>query len=64
MAVPKIWGENWDSKISKKVDKITLSLTIKDIAKFWCFAIFAKNSKIQNGCPKINFGGKLALVDF
>ena len=30
-------------------DKIALSLTVKEIEAILCFAIFGKNSKIQNG---------------
>ena len=30
-------------------DKITLSRTVKEIQAILCFAIFGKNSKIQNG---------------
>ena len=35
------WVENFD--------EITLSRTVKDIEANLCFAIFGKNSKIQNG---------------
>ena len=31
-------------------DEIALSCTVKEIEANWCFAIFGKNSKIQNGC--------------
>ena len=34
----------------KKFAKFTLSGTVFEIQAFLCFAIFAKNSKIQNGC--------------
>ena len=34
----------------KNFDEITLSRTIKELATILCFADFAKNSKIQNGC--------------
>ena len=36
------WVENFD--------KITLSHTVKEIEANFCFSIFGKNSKIQNGC--------------
>ena len=36
-----LWVENFD--------EITLSHTVKDIEANLCFAIFGKNSKIQNG---------------
>ena len=36
-----LWVEN--------IDKITLSGTVKEIEANLCFAIFGKNSKIQNG---------------
>ena len=39
-----LWVENFD--------EIALSRSVKEIAKFLCFAFFAKNSKIQNGGPK------------
>ena len=35
------WGENFD--------KIALSCTVKGIEANFCFSIFGKNSKIQNG---------------
>ena len=38
------WVENFD--------EIALSRSVKEIAKFLCFAFFAKNSKNQNGGPK------------
>ena len=37
-----LWVENFD--------KIALSRTVKEIKANLCFAIFGKNSKIQNGC--------------
>ena len=43
-----MWLENFD--------EIALSRSVKEIAKFLCFAFFAKNSKIQNGGPKKFFG--------
>ena len=46
-----LWVENFD--------EIALSRSVKEIAKFLCFAVFAKNSKIQNGGPK-NYTGKRA----
>ena len=33
----------------KNFDEIALSRTVKEIEADWCFAIFGKNSKIQNG---------------
>ena len=36
-----LWVENFD--------EIALSRTVKEIEADWCFAIFGKNSKIQNG---------------
>ena len=36
-----LWVENFD--------EIALSRTVKEIEANWCFAIFGKNSKIQNG---------------
>ena len=37
-----LWVENFD--------EIALSGTVKEIEANLCFAIFGKNSKIQNGC--------------
>ena len=37
-----LWVENFD--------KIALSRMVKGIEAILCFAIFGKNSKIQNGC--------------
>ena len=37
-----LWVENFD--------EIALSRTVKGIEAILCFAIFGKNSKIQNGC--------------
>ena len=37
-----LWVENFD--------EIALSHTVKEIEANLCFAIFGKNSKIQNGC--------------
>ena len=37
-----LWVENFD--------EIALSRTVKEIEANLCFAIFGKNSKIQNGC--------------
>ena len=39
-----LWVENFD--------KIALSRTVKEIEANLCFAIFGKNSKIQNGRGK------------
>ena len=33
----------------KNFDEITLSCTVKEIEANFCFSIFGKNSKIQNG---------------
>ena len=33
----------------KNFDEITLSRTVKEIEANFCFSIFGKNSKIQNG---------------
>ena len=33
----------------KNFDKIALSCTVKEIEANFCFSIFGKNSKIQNG---------------
>ena len=41
-------GENF-LKIAKNFDEIALSRTVKEIEANLCFAIFGKNSKIQNG---------------
>ena len=35
--------------VGRKFDEIALSRTVKEIEANWCFAIFGKNSKIQNG---------------
>ena len=50
----KFFGEmgvvfNLDTLWVENFDEIALSRSIKEIAKFLCFAVFAKNSKIQNG---------------
>ena len=39
------WVENFD--------EVTLSYTVKKIEANFCFSIFGKNSKIQNGKRKI-----------
>ena len=39
--IDNLWVENFDA--------IALSRTVKDIEANLCFAIFGKNSKIQNG---------------
>ena len=46
--IDTLWVENFD--------EIALSRSVKEIAKFLCFAFFAKNSKIQNGGPQKFFG--------
>ena len=38
-----------DTKWVKNFDEIALSRTVKEIEANLCFAIFGKNSKIQNG---------------
>ena len=45
-----LWVENFD--------EIALSRTVKEIEANLCFAIFGKNSKIQNGCHFWGGGGK------
>ena len=49
-----LWVENFD--------EIALSCSVKEIAKFLCFAFFTKNSKIQNGGSK-KFFGQMGTVD-
>ena len=53
-----LWVENFD--------EIGLSCTIKEIEAYMCFAIFGKNSKIQNG--RHFWGGenflKISTVEF
>ena len=46
-----LWVENFD--------EITLSRTVKEIEANLCFAIFGKNSKIQNG--RHFWGGEIFL---
>ena len=46
-----LWVENFD--------EITLSRTVKEIEGNLCFAIFGKNSKIQNG--RHFWGGEIFL---
>ena len=46
-----LWVENFD--------EIALSHTVKEIEAKLCFAIFGKNSKIQNGCHF--WGGEIFL---
>ena len=41
--------ENLDTLWVENFDEITLSRTVKEIEANLCFAIFGKNSKIQNG---------------
>ena len=45
-----LWVENFD--------EIALSRTVKEIEANLCFAIFGKNSKIQNGWPPFLGRGK------
>ena len=55
-----LWVENFD--------EIALSRTVKEIDKNLCFAIFGKNSKIQNGrhfwggeyISQISYGSKIS----
>ena len=49
-----LWVENFD--------EIALSGTVKEIEADWCFAIFGKNSKIQNGRHFWEIFGKLPRV--
>ena len=48
-----LWVENFDeialSRTVQNFDEIALSRTVKEIQAILCFAIFGKNSKIQNG---------------
>ena len=53
---PPFWGGEFFLKIAKitflrveNFDEIALSRTVKEIEANLCFAIFGKNSKIQNG---------------
>ena len=46
-----LWVENFD--------EIALSRTVKEIEANLCFAIFGKNSKIQNG--RHFWGGEISL---
>ena len=39
----------WDTLWVENFDEIALSRTVKEIEANSCFAIFGKNSKIQNG---------------
>ena len=41
--------DSFDTLWVKNFDEITLSRTVKEIQAILCFAIFGKNSKIQNG---------------
>ena len=45
--------------VGQKFDKIALSRTVKEIEANLCFAIFGKNSKIQNG--RHFWGGEIFL---
>ena len=42
-------GEIFDTLWVENFDEIALSRTVKEIEANFCFAIFGKNSKIQNG---------------
>ena len=41
---------------AEKFDEITLSCMVKKIEANFCFSIFGKNSKIQNGPPFLGRG--------
>ena len=45
--------------VGRKFDEIALSCTVKEIEANLCFAIFGKNSKIQNG--RHFWGGEIFL---
>ena len=45
--------------VGQKFDEIALSRTVKEIEANVCFAIFGKNSKIQNG--RHFWGGEIFL---
>ena len=46
----KLQRVHWPESISiENFDKIALSRTVKEMEGNLCFAIFGKNSKIQNG---------------
>ena len=49
----------WVENIDENIDEITLSRTVKEIEANLCFAIFGKNSKIQNG--RHLWGGEIFL---
>ena len=51
LSLDTLWVENFD--------EIALSRTVKEIEANSCFAIFGKNSKIQNGCHF--WGGEIFL---
>ena len=58
------WGGENFGKIAKiawveNFDEIALSSTVKEIEANLCFAIFGKNSKIQNSCHF--WGGEIFL---
>ena len=48
-----------DTLCVENFDKIALSRTVKEIEANLCFAIFGKNSKIQNDCHF--WGGEIFL---
>ena len=48
-----------DTLLLDNFDEITLSCTVKEIEANLCFAIFGKNSKIQNG--RHFWGGEIFL---
>ena len=47
--------------VGENFDEIALSRTVKEIEANLCFAIFGKNSKIQNGCHF--WGGKIFFLN-
>ena len=54
------WQKFENSKWVKNFDEIALSRTVKEIQAILCFAIFGKNSKIQNG--RHFWGGENFLI--
>ena len=50
---------SWDTLWVENFDEIALSRTVKEIEANLCFAIFGKNSKIQNG--RHFWGGEIFL---
>ena len=50
-----------DTLLLDNVEEIALSRTVKEIEANSCFAIFGKNSKIQNGCHF--WGGEIFFLN-